>query len=239
MSQFTIVGSGSTGTTVAHRLSASGHSVTMVTRHGTGPQCDGIELVAADATNADRLTEITAGSRALFNCANPPYHRWPTDWPPLAASLLRTAERTGATLVTLSNLYAYGVPTAPMTPHDPLNARYLKAQIRAQMWRDALASHLEGRVRAVEVRASDFIGPGANSVVGDRVIPRILEGKSCSVIGDPSALHSWTFVDDVAATLVACALGSPKGGFAPRGSREPHDARVAQDRLPVRSAVCH
>jgi nucleoside-diphosphate-sugar epimerase len=237
MARFIVVGAGVTGSGVAERLATDGHEVTVVTRRGTGPQRDGVRLVAADATNGDALTELTTDAVALFNCANPPYHRWPTDWPPIADALLTTAIRTGATLVTLGNLYAYGVPSRPMTPHDPLNAPYVKAQIRAQMWRDALAAHIDGSARVVEVRASDFIGSPANSMMGDRVIPRVLRGKSCTVLGNPNAPHSWTYVDDVVTTLVACALDSSSWGRTwhvptndPRSSRDVIDdfAREAQ-----------
>ena len=43
-----------------------------------------------------------AGPRALYNAVNPAYHRWATDWPPVAAALLTAAERSGAVLVTMS-----------------------------------------------------------------------------------------------------------------------------------------
>jgi nucleoside-diphosphate-sugar epimerase len=163
----------------------------------------------------------------VFNCANPAYHRWSTDWPPIADSLLVAAESSGATLVTLSNLYGYGVPSGPMTPHDPLNANYEKAQVRVKMFRDAMALHEAGRITAVEVRASDFIGPDSNSVLGDRAVPRILRGKSVQVLGDPDAPHSWSDVGDVATTLVTVATEEHAWGRAwhcptnaPRSQRE-------------------
>ena len=58
-----------------------------------------------------------------------------------------------------------------------------------------------------EVRASDFIGPGvgANGHIGDRFVPRLLAGKSISVLGRPDVEHSWTYVDDVVTTLLAVA----------------------------------
>lgn len=240
MSRFTVVGSGVTGTGVTHQLADAGHEVTVVTRHGTGPHRDGVRLVAADATDAGRLRDASDGARAIFNCANPPYHRWLTDWPPLAASMLTAAERTGATLVILGNLYPYGVPSAPMTPHDPLTATYAKAQVRAQMWRDALAAHDDGRVRAVEVRASDFIGARANSLLGDRVVPRVLKGSRCTVIGDPDVAHSWTFVDDVATLLVAAALDESSWGRAWHVPTNPaRSSRQAIDDLADAAGVAH
>jgi nucleoside-diphosphate-sugar epimerase len=38
-----------------------------------------------------------------------------------------------------------------------------------------------------------------------RVIPRLLAGKSARVLGSLDQPHSWTYVEDVATTLVECA----------------------------------
>jgi nucleoside-diphosphate-sugar epimerase len=212
MSQFTIVGAGSIGSGVAHALAAAGHNVTVVSRSGTGPSAPGITLLSADATDVEKLSRIAEGSAALFNCANPRYDSWPTLWPPLAASLLASAQRSGATLVTMSNLYVYGEPSGPMGPDDEMSARYEKAQVRAQMWRDAKAAHDAGTVRAVEVRASDFIGTTANSLFEPRMLRRIVAGKRSFVLGNPDVPHSWSFGDDVVETLVAVALDPSSWG---------------------------
>jgi nucleoside-diphosphate-sugar epimerase len=183
-------------------------------------------LRAGDATDAEFLTNICTGAAALFNCANPPYHRWLTDWPPLADALLQAAQKSGATLVTLSNLYAYGKPTGPMTPLDPLRSTLPKAMVRAKMWNDALALHEAGKIQAVEVRASDFIGDSPQSQFA-YFLPRLFKGKALQVLGDPDALHTWSYVDDVARTLVAVAQNAEAWGKvwhvpsnAPRSSRQ-------------------
>ncbi|MBV1849086.1 NAD-dependent epimerase/dehydratase family protein [Catellatospora tritici] len=198
-----IVGAGPVGSSTARLLAARGERVRMITRRGTGPAAPGIELVAADATDADRLTELTAGASALYNCANPLYHRWLTDWPPLADSLLRAAERSGAVLVIAGNLYGYGPVTAPIDEYTPLAATHPKLRIRAQMWEDALALHRAGRIRVTEVRASDYLGFQANSGLGDYVLARTTKGSGAMMWGDPDAPHSWTAIPDVARTLVA------------------------------------
>ena len=204
MGSYLIVGAGAIGSVVAEELAQQGHSVRVLSRRGTGPEHSLVERVAGDAADAATVRLRAQGTDAIFNCANPPYHRWPTDWPPIAHAILSGAEASGSKLVTLNNLYAYGRPSGPMTPHDPLNADYEKAQVRATMWRDAKRAHDEGRVQVTEVRASDFIGPRSQSYLG-MLIPRILNGKSCQVIADPDAPHSWNYTLDVARTLVACA----------------------------------
>lgn len=213
MGTYLIVGAGAIGTEVASDLSDQGHTVRLLSRRGTGPAHALIERLTGDASDTETVRRHAGGTDAIFNCANPAYHRWASDWPPIANAILGAAESTGATLVTLNNLYAYGRPTAPMTPHDALNADYEKAQVRATMWRDAKNAHDDGRLTATEVRASDFVGPRSRSYLG-LFIPRILAGKSCQVIGNPDAPHSWNYTKDVARTLVTCAQDSRAWGRA-------------------------
>ena len=88
MALHVIVGTGPVGSATAELLAGRGEQVRVISRRGGGPEHPAIERVAADATDADRLSELTAGAAALYNCANPEYHRWLTDWPPLAAAFL-------------------------------------------------------------------------------------------------------------------------------------------------------
>ncbi len=217
MAQHVIVGAGAVGSAVAHLLVDAGHDVRIVTRSGTGPERPGVERVRADASDADRLAELTRGAAALYNCANPPYHRWATDWPPLADALLAAAERSGAVLVTMGNLYGYGPVDGPITEATPLAATGTKGRVRNAMWSDALAAHEAGRIRATEARASDFFGPGpaGTSHLGDYFMPRLLAGKRPWIMqGDLDAPHSWTYMPDVARTLVTLATDERAWGRA-------------------------
>src|SRR5947208_1611694 len=108
MSFHVVIGSGSTGVPTAHLLAEAGERVRIVTRSGTGPEHPLIDRVALDVNDTERLTELTEGAATLFNCIMPAYDRWPIDFPPIAASLLRVAERTEVGYVMVSNVYGYG-----------------------------------------------------------------------------------------------------------------------------------
>ncbi|HCT80951.1 MAG TPA: NAD-dependent epimerase [Micromonosporaceae bacterium] len=209
-----IVGAGAIGSLTARLLAQRGEKVRVISRSGRGPSAPGVELVAADATDAARLTELTKGAAALYNCANPLYYNWLTDWPPIAASLLKAAGANDAVLVTTNNLYGHGKVDGPITEHTPLTATHPKLRVRRQMWEDALAAHESGKVRVTEARASDYIGVDANSVLCDVVLSRTAKGKSALAFGDPDAPHSWTNVDDVATTLVTIAQDERAWGKA-------------------------
>ena len=111
-----VVGAGVIGSRVAGMLAERGDRVSVVSRHGSGPaELPGVTRVAADAADAGTMARLAEGASVIYNCVNPPYHRWPADWPPIAASVLAAAERSGAVLVTLSNLYGYGPASSAAT----------------------------------------------------------------------------------------------------------------------------
>jgi nucleoside-diphosphate-sugar epimerase len=210
-----VVGAGPVGTETACLLARSGHDVIVLTRRGSGPSEPNIRTVAADAASLDALLGAAPKADAIYNCVNPPYHRWAQEWPPLATAFLSYAERTGAVLATCSNLYGYGPVNSPMTESLPLATQGRKGRVRAKMWLDAQALHDAGRIRATEVRGSDYVYAGEQSLVGSsRVVPRILAGRPVSLIGSVDEPHSWTYPTDVARLLISVAVDDRAWGKA-------------------------
>lgn len=202
-----VIGAGPVGRHVAALLAEQGERVTVATRSGRDTGLEAVAHLALDASDVDALTRASEGAAVLYNCANPgDYTQWERTWPALGASLLTAAERSGAVYAITGNLYPYGPVSGPMHEGLPDAATDHKGVLRAKLWADALASHDAGRVRAVEVRASDYVGPG----IGEnghvtRVLPAALQGRAVTVMGSPDQPHSFTDVLDVARTLVASA----------------------------------
>ncbi len=182
----------------------------MITRSGGGPE--GVERVAADASDAEALSRYAEGATAIYSCAGPAYHRWTTDWPPLGAALIKAAEASGAVLVTTGNLYGYGAVDGVMTEETPLLPNSVKGRVRVKLWTDALAAHEAGRIRTAEVRGSDYLGAGAVSAFSLMVLPKVIKGGRGTVPADLDARHSWTYVGDVAKTLIAVAADESAWG---------------------------
>lgn len=230
MGKHVIVGAGTIGSALATLLAKDGEEVLLASRRGLGPEVQGVTAVAVDAADERALLAIVREADVLYNCANPAsYLRWERDWPPIAASVLSAAVTSGAVLVTLSNLYAYGPVGHAISERDPLAATTTKGRVRAAMWDAAKSAHDAGLVRATEVRASDYFGPGITStgVLGEHVVPRVLDHKAISMLGDLDAPHSWTYVDDVVGALAIVGRDPRAWGrawhvptAAPRSARE-------------------
>jgi len=202
-----IIGAGPVGRHVAELLIARGSEVLVATRSCTDTGIDGVQHLSIDAADVNALSAAAEGASVLYNCANPSdYTTWERFWPPMASAMLTAAERSGAVLAITGNLYPYGPLDGPMVEGMPDAATDHKGILRARMWADAKAAGDAGRLKAVEVRASDYVGRGVgeNGMI-TRVIPAALKGKAVRVLDDANQPHSWTDVFDEARALVAAA----------------------------------
>ena len=198
-----VFGAGQVGRALSARLAALDLTVRTVSRHRPEGLAEGVAWRAADASDPGAATEAAAGAAVVYQCLNAPYTDWPKLFPALQRGVLEAAQRNGALLVSLENVYGYG-PTGgrPLTEDLPLAATTVKGRTRAAMTRELLAAAEAGRVRIAIGRASDFFGPGVTeSSLGERVFANALAGKRADVLGDPGLPHTYSYVPDIAAGL--------------------------------------
>jgi len=199
-----VFGTGQVGLALADRLDGLNIPVRAVSRRRPAALADSINWRSADATDPDAASDAAKGASVVYQCLNAPYTQWPELFPPLQRGVLTAAERAGALLVSLENVYAYG-PTGgePMTEDLPLAATTSKGRTRAAMTAELLAAAAAGRVRVAIGRASDFFGAGAvQSCLGERVFGNAVAGKRADFIGHPDLLHTYSYVPDIAAGLI-------------------------------------
>lgn len=199
-----VFGAGQVGRTLATQLTERGLAVRVVSRTRPSALADGIEWRAADASVPEQAAGAAFGASVVYQCLNAPYTDWPERFPPLQRGVMNAAERAGALLVSLENLYGYG-PTAgaPMTEELPLAAQTVKGQARALMTDELLTAAAAGRIRIAIGRASDFFGAGVTeSSLGERVFGNAVAGKRADFVGNPGLPHTYSYVPDIAAGLV-------------------------------------
>lgn len=205
MSAFLILGAGPIGRAAAAALLDLGHKVTVGTRSGT--RVPSTAALTIDAANTPALTSAAQGIDAMIICTNPPYHRWPVEWPPIIRSAISAAKATGARIVLMSNLYSYGKPAGRITDATPTAPTESKGRTRAELWDLLLAAHRAAGIGVTELRASDYFGPdaGPNVHLGSRFLAPVRKGKTASIIGDPDAPHSWSYLPDIGRCLAILA----------------------------------
>jgi nucleoside-diphosphate-sugar epimerase len=198
-----VFGAGQVGRALSSRLAGIGVAVRVVSRNRPAALHGDVEWRAADATDSDAAAEAARGASVIYQCMNAPYTDWPKCFPELQRGVLAAAERNGALLVSLENVYAYG-PTGgePMTEDLPLAATTVKGRTRAAMAQELLEAADAGRVRIAIGRASDFFGAGATeSSLGERVFGNAVAGKRADFIGNPDLPHTYSYIPDIAAGL--------------------------------------
>jgi hypothetical protein len=160
-----------------------------------------VDWRGVDATDPAAATEAAKGGAAvIYQCLNAPYSKWADCFPPLQRGVLAAAERNGALLVSLENLYGYG-PTggAPMTEDLPLVATTVKGPHPG--------GHDPGAARRPGRRAGPYrhrSGVGLLRCRRHRIHARRarlrqrLAGRRADFIGNPELLHTYSYVPDIA-----------------------------------------
>jgi nucleoside-diphosphate-sugar epimerase len=213
-----IAGSGPVGSGLALSLAGLGNQVSVVSRSGSAPVHARITAVRGDVADEGWFRSIVVGAATVTNAVNPPYGSWDRDWPPLHRSFMNAARTSGAVLVSMENLYAYGTPAhagGVMREGDPFRATSKKGKVRAQMSDEIFAAHTKGEIRAVSIRASDFYGPEViDAAVGERGIKQLLAGKKVQLIGRSDVPHSISYIPDVVRALTIAATDEHAWGKA-------------------------
>ena len=210
-----VFGTGQVGSALVAHLAGLGVAVRAVSRHRPAALPGGADWRAADATDPQVAADAAKGASVVYQCLNAPYTQWPERFPPLQRGVLAAAERAGALLVSLENVYGYG-PTAgrPMTEDLPLAATTVKGRTRAAMTGELLAAAEAGRARIAIGRASDFFGAGVTegSTLGERVFGNALAGRRADFIGNPDLPHTYSYVPDIAAGLATLGTDARAAG---------------------------
>ncbi len=201
-----VLGAGPLGTGVASALVRRGMRVRILNRTGSG-RATGAESVAVDATDLSALGRAFAGAAVVYQCAQPPYHRWEREFPALQDCVLQGAEHARASVVIADNLYPYGDPDGrPITESSPETTTTRKGRLRRVLAQQALAAHEAGRLRVAISRPSHYFGPGYDQS-GTMVFGRAMAGKAIRMLGRADQPHSFSYVPDVAAAMATLGTG--------------------------------
>lgn len=201
-----LFGAGQVGLRLAQRLLEARKRVRIAKRSSAGAPA-GAEVIAGDAADPQFCAQAVAGAVAVYHCMNPPYDArlWAEFVPKWMENLVAAAGRAGARLVVLDNVYMLGRPGGRHLSEDtPPNPCSRKGEIRARTAERLFEAHRRGEVRATSGRASDFYGPGGTLThVGDAFWRPALAGGRGMVLVDPDAIHTYHYIPDVAAGLMA------------------------------------
>ena len=208
-SRHTLLGAGGViARELTDALRAQGAHVRLVSRR-VHPAPTGAEHVVADLLDAAAVDRAVAGSDVVHLVAGLRYDTaaWQAEWPQVMANAIEACLRHGARLAFFDNVYAYGRVDGPMTEDTPFNPCSRKGEVRAAIATSLLDAMRRDGLRALIARSADFYGPGAgNSLIEAVVMARLRAGKTPQWVGNPHAVHSFTYTPDAGAALARLAL---------------------------------
>jgi nucleoside-diphosphate-sugar epimerase len=200
-----VTGAGPVGSTVALQLAEAGEHVRLLTRSGSGPEHPFVERRRVDVSRPEELEAAFDGVVTVHHCIHGSAYDarvWRAELPRAERAVLDAAGRVGAVVVFPESLYSYGPVDGPMTEDLPRAATSGKLGVRT----DLLAQRAASATPTVSVAASDFYGPAVrNAHAGERMVPTVLAGRTMRVLGSPDLPHSFTYVPDLAAAMIAAA----------------------------------
>lgn len=191
---------GATGTVLCRELLAAGHTVRAVSRSGRGAP-SGVDEIAADATDAVRITEICAGATSLYHCALPPMGSWLPTYVDLTRSLITAAGNVGARLVYADDTWMYGKVNGPMREDSPVRPVAYKGALRALAAEMIASAYARGQTESVVGRAAELYGPRVESLLGAGVFAAGITGRKAIWPGDPDLPMTATFIGDFGKAL--------------------------------------
>jgi nucleoside-diphosphate-sugar epimerase len=167
------------------------------------------ETVVADLLDAQGTTNAVSGSEVAYLVAGLKYDIsvWQEQWPQVMRNVINACKHHGVRLVFFDNVYSYGRVDGMMTEDTPFNPISKKGEVRAKIATMLLDEMRNGNLQAMIVRSADFYGPGAaNSFPHATVFERLRAGKAPQWIGDPNAVHTFTYTPDTGRAVAV--LGS-------------------------------
>jgi nucleoside-diphosphate-sugar epimerase len=173
------------------------------------------EIAVADLLNYAQTEKAVAGSDVVYLVAGLKYETrtWQEQWPKVMRNTIDACKKHNSKLVFFDNVYAYGLVNGAMTEATPFNPNSKKGEVRARIAAMLLDEIDKKNIEGMIVRSADFYGPGAlQSLTYNTVTLRMKSGKSPQWIGNPKAIHSFTYTPDAGKTVAS--LGNTPGAFS-------------------------
>lgn len=197
---------GGVGGEVARQLRDAGWTVRALRRGGEQQmeRRDGMVWLRGDAMNRADVTAAAQGCSVIVHAVNPPgYRGWGELVLPMVDNTIAAAKAQGATIVLPGTVYNYGPSAFPVLKEDSAQEPATrKGLIRVEMERRLQEASGQG-CQVIVVRAGDFFGPRlGNSWFSQGILKPGQPVKSIALPGAPGVGHQWSYLPDVARTMV-------------------------------------
>lgn len=197
---------GGIGGEVARQLQGAGWEVRALKRDAkvASERRDGLTWLRGDALNRQDVVDAARGCSVIVHAVNPPgYRQWSDLVLPMLGNSIAAALVEGATIVLPGTVYNFGPDAFPLlNEQSPQSPTTRKGAIRVEL-EDRLQQASRNGARVLIVRAGDFFGPKAgNNWFSQGLVKPGKPVKVVSYPGERGVGHQWSYLPDVARTMV-------------------------------------
>ncbi|MBU2992475.1 epimerase [Octadecabacter sp. 1_MG-2023] len=150
----------------------------------------------------DTLWDAAWGASVIVNAWNPLYHEWEEQVPEMTANIIEVAKAGNATVIIPGNVYTYGERAPAAFGHEtPQLADNPLGKVRIDME----AAYRAADIQTIVVRAGDYIDTRASGNWFDMIMAKKAAKGVFTSPGPVNCPRAYSFLPDVAATMVALA----------------------------------
>ncbi|MGE7998785.1 SDR family NAD(P)-dependent oxidoreductase [Lysinibacillus sp. NPDC093190] len=162
-----------------------------------------VEIMSGDVFNEQEIMRASKGVDIIFHAISFPYQDWEKLHMQCIDMVINIAERHGAKIALVDNIYAYGrqsknpvIEQARKEPHTK------KGKIRLTMENKLKNSNVPSLI----VHFPDLYGPNAENTIFYETLKNVIQGKKANFVGNMQVRREFLYTVDGAKAMVELAL---------------------------------
>ncbi|MGE7692928.1 SDR family NAD(P)-dependent oxidoreductase [Lysinibacillus sp. NPDC094177] len=162
-----------------------------------------VEIISGDAFNEQEMMRASNGVDIIFHAISFPYQDWEQLHIRCLDMVINIAERQGAKIALVDNIYAYGrQSTNPVVEEARKEPLTKKGKIRLTMENKLKDSNVPSLI----VHFPDLYGPNANNTILYETLKNVALGKKANFVGNMQVKREFLYTVDGAKAMVELAL---------------------------------
>ncbi|KOS62005.1 SDR family NAD(P)-dependent oxidoreductase [Lysinibacillus agricola] len=162
-----------------------------------------VEIISGDAFNEQEMMRASNGVDVIFHAISFPYENWEKLHIRCLDMVINIAERQGAKIALVDNIYAYGrQSTNPVIEQARKEPQTKKGKIRLTMENKLKDSNVPSLI----VHFPDLYGPNAENTILYETLKNVTQGKKANFVGNMQVEREFLYTVDAAKAMVELAL---------------------------------
>ena len=162
-----------------------------------------VEIISGDAFNEQDLMRASKDVDIIFHAISFPYQDWEKLHMGCVEMVISIAERRGAKIALVDNIYAYGrQSTNPVIEQVRKEPQTKKGKIRLTMENKLKNSNVPSLI----VHFPDLYGPNAENTILYETLKNVAQGKKANFVGSMQVKREFLYTVDGAKAMVELSL---------------------------------